>query len=67
MHDDGDRDGGPGDAGVAASDYRGGAAPRTHVPGPVSMPLVGLPPTVCGAHKAVTYEIFIFSLEFPYK
>ena len=45
----------------------------THVPGLLpAPPLVaearcGLPPTVCGAHKAVTYELSIFSIEFQYK
>ena len=37
----------------------------THLPGPVSVPQASLPPTVCGAQKAVTYEISIFSIEFP--
>ena len=34
---------------------------------PSLIPQAGLAPTVCGAQKAVTYEIFIFSIEFQCK
>ena len=37
-----------------------------HLPGPVSVPQASLPATVCGAQKAVTYEILsVTNKDFP--